>query len=247
MKNILKLILPYLVFCIVLFLGLKSCESDSERNLRLHREYEQRLIDEELEREANKAKQLLIEQERLEKERQIEQERRLEREREKERERKINEERIAKQEYEKYKNNSLYTGAKPYKYCYGDNPYCSPSSGFEECSFIDIKGPSNSDVIVIIKKNNRVFSHAYIKAGGYYKFKLGNGNFQSFFYYGKGWNPKKYIKTANCGKIIGGFVSDESVSKSEVESLYNSSMTYTLYTVVDGNFKPKSSNKNEAF
>jgi hypothetical protein len=100
---------------------------------------------------------------------------------------------------------------------------------------------------VIIKKNNRVYSHAYIKAGGYYKFKLGNGSFQSFFYYGKGWNPNKYINNANCGKIIGGFVNNESLDKSEVEYLYNSSMSYTLYSVVNGNFRPKSSNKNEAF
>jgi curved DNA-binding protein CbpA len=148
---------------------------------------------------------------------------------------------------EYYSDNSLYTGAIPYEYCYGGNPYCSPPSGYEECSFIDIKGPKNSDVIVIIKKNNRVYSHAYIKAGGYYKFKLGNGNFQSFFYYGKGWNPNKYIKNANCGKIIGGFVSNESVSKSEVINLYYSTLSYTLYSVVDGNFIPKSSNKNEVF
>jgi len=148
---------------------------------------------------------------------------------------------------EYYRDNSLYTGATPYNYCYGGNPYCSPSYGYEECSFIDIRGSSNSDVVVIIKKNNRVYSHAYIKAGGYYKFKLGNGNFQSFFYYGKGWNPKKYIKNANCGNIIGGFVNNESLDKSEVINLYHSSMSYTLYSVENGNFRPKSSNKNEAF
>jgi hypothetical protein len=148
---------------------------------------------------------------------------------------------------EYYSDNSLYTGATPYSYCYGGNPYCSPPSGYAECSFIDVRASSNSDVIVIIKKNNRVYSHAYIKAGGYYKFKLGNGNFQSFFYYGKGWNPNKYIKNANCGKIIGGFVNNESLDKSEVEYLYNSSMSYTLYSVENGNFRPKSSNKNEAF
>ena len=89
---------------------------------------------------------------------------------------------------EYYSDNSLYTGATPYSYCYGGNPYCSPPSGYAECSFIDVRASSNSDVIVIIKKNNRVYSHAYIKAGGYYKFKLGNGSFQSFFYYGKGWS-----------------------------------------------------------
>ena len=148
---------------------------------------------------------------------------------------------------EYYSDNSLYTGATPYSYCYGGNPYCSPPSGYAECSFIDVRASSNSDVIVIIKKNNRVYSHAYIKAGGYYKFKLGNGSFQSFFYYGKGWNPNKYIKNANCGRIIGGFVNNESLDKSEVEYLYNSSMSYTLYSVENGNFRPISSNKNEAF
>ena len=146
-----------------------------------------------------------------------------------------------------YKTNSLRTGSKPYAYCYGSNPYCSPPNGYVECSFIDVRASSSSDVIVIIKKNNRVYSHAYIKAGGYYKFKLGNGNFQTFFYYGNGWNPNKFIKNAICGKITGGFVSDESLDKSELINLRNSSMTYTLYNVVDGNFQPKSSNKNEAF
>ena len=146
-----------------------------------------------------------------------------------------------------YSTNSLYTGSTPYKYCYGKNPYCSPPNGYAECSFIDIKASSNSDVVVIIKKNSRVYSHAYIKAGGSYKFKVGNGSFQAFFYYGKGWNPDKYIKKSSCGKITGGFVSNESLDKSDVFRLKNSSMSYTLYTVKNGNFKPKASNKNEAF
>ena len=146
-----------------------------------------------------------------------------------------------------YSTNSLYTGATPYRYCYGRNPYCSPPYGYAECSFIDIKASSNSDVVVIVKKNNRVYSHAYIKAGGYHKFKVGNGSFQTFFYYGKGWNPNKYIKNSSCGKITGGFVSNESLDKSDVIRLNNSSMSYTLYTVENGNFKPKASNKNEAF
>ena len=146
-----------------------------------------------------------------------------------------------------YSNNSLRNGSQPYSYCYGSNSYCSPPKGYNECSFIDIRSSGNSDVVVIIKKNNRVYSHAYIKANGYYKFKLGNGNFQTFFYYGKGWNPNKYIKTANCGEIVGGFVSNESLDKSEFINLYYSSMTYTLYSVNDGNFSPKPRNKNEAF
>lgn len=152
-----------------------------------------------------------------------------------------------KQIDESYKTNSLYTGAQPYSYCYGRNPSCSIPNGYAECSFIDVRASSGSDVVVIIKKNSKVFAHAYIKAGGYYKFKLGNGVFQTFFYYGKGWNPDKYIKTSTCGKVIGGFVSNESLDKSDKISLFNSTMSYTLYTVTNGNFKPKPSNKNEAF
>ena len=146
-----------------------------------------------------------------------------------------------------YKTNSLTNGSTPYRYCYGINPYCSPPSGYKECSFIDIRASSTSDVIVIIKKNNVVYSHAYIKAGGYHKFKLGNGSFQTFFYYGSGWNPNKFMKNASCGKITGGFVNNESVDKSEVIFLNNSTMSYTLYSSVNGNFSPKQSNKNEAF
>ena len=146
-----------------------------------------------------------------------------------------------------YKTNSLRTGSTPYSYCYGENPSCSPPYGYAECSFIDVRASNSSDVIVIIKKNNIVYSHAYIKAGGYHKFKLGNGLFQTFFYYGNGWNPNKFMKNTTCGKIIGGFINDESLDKSELISLRNSSMSYTLYSVINGNFQPKSSNKNEAF
>jgi len=154
---------------------------------------------------------------------------------------------LKKQIDESYKTNSLYTGAQPYSYCYGKNPYCSIPDGYAECSFIDVQASSNSDVIVIIKKNNKVYSHAYIKAGGYYKFKLGNGMFQTFFYYGKGWNPDKYMKKSICGDITGGFVSNESLDKSDPNYLNHSSISYTLYAVENGNFNAKPSNKNEAF
>lgn len=154
---------------------------------------------------------------------------------------------LKKQIDESYKTNSLYTGAQPYSYCYGKNPYCSIPDGYAECSFIDIQASSNSDVIVIIKKNNKVYSHAYIKAGGYYKFKLGNGMFQTFFYYGKGWNPDKYMKKSICGDVTGGFVSSETLDKSDPTYLNHSSISYTLYAVEDGNFNAKPSNKNEAF
>ena len=154
---------------------------------------------------------------------------------------------IKKISSEYYETNSLITGSTPYSYCYGKNPNCSPPDGYSMCSFIAIKASFNSDLIAVIKKNNRVYSHAYIKAGSSYKFKLGNGRFQAFFYYGKGWNPEKYIKNANCGKIIGGFVSNESLNKTDVITLNNSSITYTLNEVENGNFSPEKSNVNEVF
>jgi len=154
---------------------------------------------------------------------------------------------LKKEINESYKNNSLYTGAQPYSYCYGRNPSCSIPDGYAECSFIDVQASSSGDVIVIIKKNNKVYSHAYIKAGGYYKFKLGNGMFQTFFYYGKGWNPEKLMKKTICGDVTGGFVSSEKLNKSDPIYLNHSTMSYTLYGVDDGNFEPEKSNKNEAF
>lgn len=146
-----------------------------------------------------------------------------------------------------YINNSLNSGAMPYRYCYGDNPVCSPPRGYIECSYIDVKASYDSDVIVIIKKNNKVHSHAYIKAGSFHRFSVGNGFFETFFYFGKGWNPNKFIKYADCGEIYGGFVSNESIDKSDSEYLYNSSLSFTLHSVTNGNFQPKKSDKNEAF
>jgi hypothetical protein len=149
---------------------------------------------------------------------------------------------------EYYKNNTLYTGNKPYNYCYGMGPYCSPLKGYSECSFIDIEASKNVDVLVLIKKDNEIYDHAYIRSGGSYKFSdLGNGSFQCFFYSGNGWNPNKFIKKTICGAITGGFVADISVQKANIIRLNNSSMSYILYSVIDGNFLPKQSSITEAF
>ena len=59
---------------------------------------------------------------------------------------------------DKYISNSLSTGATPYAYCFGSNNSCIESG----CSQIKVKTPHNSDVLVTIKKNDKVFRHAYI-------------------------------------------------------------------------------------
>ena len=138
-----------------------------------------------------------------------------------------------------YASNSLYNGATPYKYCYGASNNGYPSK-------VNIKS-GNSDVIVTIKKEGKVYRHAYIKAYSNYTFKVADGSYNVYFYYGKGWNPKKFMKNTNCGRLVGGFVSNVSVDKDMYLSLNNQYMTYTLTSVKNGNFSPKTSSINEAF
>ncbi|WP_234108898.1 MULTISPECIES: hypothetical protein [Chryseobacterium] len=136
-------------------------------------------------------------------------------------------------------DNSLPTGATPYSKYYGENSSCKDYG----CSQIDVKTPNNSDVLVLIKRNDKVVRHAYIQAGDRYIFSFPNGNYQAFFYYGKDWDPEKEMKN---GKIKGGFLTDENFGKDEKQSLYNNVLTYELIAQPNGNFSTKPSNPEEA-
>ena len=85
-----------------------------------------------------------------------------------------------KAEYDKFINKSLETDASPYGYCFGSDNSCNS----DECSKISVTTPINSDVLVTIKKNGKVYRHTYIKAGRTFTFYMPNGNYQAFFYYG---------------------------------------------------------------
>ena len=152
-------------------------------------------------------------------------------------------ERKEREIYEKYLNNSLPNGSTPFAYCYGGNRRCTDYG----CSEIIVKTPYNSDVLVTIKKNDIVVRHAYIKAGMSYTFEIPNGTYQPFFYFGKGWNPEKFIKNTSCGELKGGFVSDEYFGKDEPQILDSNILEYELILQEDGNFSTKPSNQNEAF
>jgi endonuclease YncB( thermonuclease family) len=143
---------------------------------------------------------------------------------------------------EKYIDNSLSTGSTPYSSLFGGNPACSEYG----CSEIKVITPSNSDVLVTVKKNNRIFRHAYIKAGNSYTLQMPNGTYQAFFYYGKGWNPEKVMKQTPGGDIKGGFVAYEHFGKDEPQTLKNQSLTYELILQTNGNFSTKPSNADEA-
>ena len=140
--------------------------------------------------------------------------------------------------YDKYINNSLNTGATPYSRYYGGNSTCNDYG----CSQIKIR-TSNSDVLVIIKKNERVVRHAYINSGSSYTFSFPNGIYQTFFYYGKGWNPEKEMKD---GKIKGGFMTNEDFGKDNSQVLRNNILEYQLILQQNGNFSTRPSNPEEA-
>ncbi|TXD81127.1 hypothetical protein ESY86_19100 [Subsaximicrobium wynnwilliamsii] len=223
-----------IIFCSIIILT--SCESDVERNKRLAQEEVQRIeLETKLKKEADELA-FQQEQERLEIEKQEEAERI-------EREITLKKEREEKAIYNKYINNSLNTGSTPYSYCFGSNKPCSERG----CAGISVKTPYNSDVMVTIKKDDKVFRHTFIKAGDTYKFQFPNGTYQAFFYYGKGWNPNKIIKKVDCGILKGGFIANESFSKDKPQNLTNAELSYELILQEDGNFSTKPSNSDEAF
>ena len=137
---------------------------------------------------------------------------------------------------------SLKTGSSPYENKWGKNYICPQN----KCSGIEVTAPKESDLVVIIKQNNKdgkVVSHGYIKAGETFHFDLPNGTYQSFFYYGKGWNENKEMGNG----LEGGFVSDEVFSKDSPQVIKNAVLTYKLQLVRDGNFSTHSSNRSEIF
>lgn len=144
---------------------------------------------------------------------------------------------------EYYSTNRLRTGEMPYAYCFGRNNNCY---GYQ-CSEMVVHAPKDADVIVSIKKSGDVYRHAYIRANESFRFQFPNGTYQTYFYYGNGWNPNKHIKETECGRLNGGFVSNEVVGKDTPQALYDKILTYELYAQFNGNFQTKSSNKLEAF
>lgn len=144
-----------------------------------------------------------------------------------------------------YGSNSLSNGAQPYAQWYGRNSYYDDYTPHSE---IRVKAPYNSDVIAIVRYNNQngnVAGHSYIKAGSSTTIYLRNGyNYQTFFYYGKGWYPGKEMKNG----IKGGFIKDEAFSKDGSASyLEDNILTYELTLQTNGNFQTSSSNANEIF
>jgi hypothetical protein len=227
--------LKFIFATILLSIMLTSCESEEERQKRIAREEQQRIELEESRKAEEAERAYKLEQERIEQEQREEAERI-------EREARLEKERQEKAIYDKYINNSLNTGSTPYSYCFGRNNSCSDWG----CSQIKVRTPYSSDVLVTIKKGDKVVRHAFIKGGSSYTFELPNGTYQPFFYYGKGWNPEKVMKQTDCGTLKGGFITNEDFGKDSPQTLSNNVLEYELILQQSGNFSTRPSNANEA-
>lgn len=241
LKN-LRIILGIILVGFVIFLVVNPTYRQ-DRLAQIEKERKEVLARQDRERKAEEARKAKQEQERIAAEQkakreQAEKEERIRRQREEEEKLREEELRIAN-EREKYLNNSLSTGTQPYSKWYGRNKTYSDYGS----SQIKVTAPANSDIVAFIKNTNKkVIAHAYIKAGGTYTFSVPEGRFETFVYYGKGWYPDR-----DMGKVKGGFISQESVSKTGYETLYNEVLSYTLQLTVNGNFSTKGSNKDELF
>lgn len=148
-------------------------------------------------------------------------------------------------EVQQYQGNSLYTGAQPYANCFGRGLSCGYRSN---CSEIRVRAPYESDVIVSIKDRwDEVVDHAYISAGSSYTFRLPNGSYQPFFYYGKSWHPYKKMPSKACNNLKGGFLQNTLTGKDGLQYLSNQILTYTLRLQQNGNFSTRPSSFSEAF
>lgn len=208
-----------------------SCESETDKKTRLIVEEKSRIELEQKNAQEAKAEYLRLEQVRLAQEKVVEANRI-------EKETQLEKERLEEELYNRYIDNSLQTGATPYSKYFGGNSSCRDYG----CSQIKVQ-TSNSDVIVTIKKNDQVVRHAFIKAGDNYTFSFPNGDYQAFFYYGRGWNPEKEMKN---GEIKGGFIADEDFGKDDPQSLSNNVLEYELILQQNGNFSTRPSNSDEA-
>lgn len=233
----------YLLFILAIVIFSISCESKEERLDRIKLEIETKKAEARLiaETEALEKRELAGARARkkaAEKERRQKQAEVLARKKAEEKERKRKQ-----AEFDKWKDNSLYTGATPWSDCFGAKNECDAYG----CSKISVKTPYNSDVIVTLKRNGNVVRHAYIKKSSTYTFEMPNGSYQPFFYYGNGWNPNKSKRSKTCGRLQGSFITGEHISKDIVQALSNNILSYELILQENGNLQTKPSNEEEAF
>ncbi|GEM_PF-1325644 len=148
------------------------------------------------------------------------------------------------EEIEHYQNYSLPNDSQPYAKYYGRNYSHSYSR-----AQVQVRASAYSDVVVIVRyndKNGKVAGHSYIQKGCSSTIYLPPEHYyQVFFYFGRGWYPKKSMSNG----VKGGFLNSEQFSKdgSSMYLGYGEGVSYTLTQQVNGNFSTSGSSENEMF
>jgi hypothetical protein len=115
------------------------------------------------------------------------------------------------------------------------------------CSKIEVEVPTGQDYLIVIKdRNDRTVNHGYVRAGTTGSFEIDNGSYKTYFITGIGWNAAKLVPCKSCGELHGYFNSSVGVTKSNLESLKNNVLTYTMTMSQFGNFTPQGSSLEEA-
>ena len=114
------------------------------------------------------------------------------------------------------------------------------------CSKIEVNVPLGQDYLIVIKdQNDRTVNHGYVRAGTTGSFDVDNGSYRTYFISGIGWNAAKPVPCKSCGELYGYFNSSARVTKSDLEYLTNTRLTYTMTETEYGNFSPRGSSLEE--
>lgn len=134
--------------------------------------------------------------------------------------------------------------AKPWRRRYPTRNSCGER--YSRCSKIEVVAPLQSDCLVVVKNSrDRIVAHAYVRGGGKGSFDLDNGKYRTFFISGQGWNAAKQVPCSDCSELFGYFNEVSSFTKSDLEQLENTVLTFTLSKVTNGNFSPEGSSLEE--
>ena len=145
---------------------------------------------------------------------------------------------------EYYSDYSLANGSQPYRSVYGSN--YSEDYGM---STVEVIAPTDCDVVVTARylSSGKIKGHIYVRAGRTASFYIPEGKYTISFYHGNGWYPKKKM-VGKHGTLYGGFLSNESVIF-DIGKYYpaNGGWTYTLQSVINGNFSGTPGSTYEMF
>ena len=141
-------------------------------------------------------------------------------------------------------SDTCFTGTQecqPYANIYGKNRENGPCA-------VTVTASPELAVIVIIRHDNidgRVAGHLLIEKGSSGTICLTVGTFQTFFYFGRDWEPRREM---DCG-LFGGFINGEIFQEDPVAKNYTEGMMweYKLRLVSNGNFAPVSTDKDLFF